>query len=342
MKLIKLLLSILVLMGITACSQQKTDSSLYAEFQQAYDKVGTLTNYHNDAQSLLVIDDELEYKVSTASDYDDGQAMISSTTYIDGENMGTSSIYIVDGNIYYDNLDGSKTYTTFTSDLSNMNDLYFTIEDISSITKNGDKLNIVLNEETCANILNQNGLDVTKVNKLTNELIIEISEDTLRSQHLTIDYTINSGNIEYSGKYEYESSYVDIGQTSLKLPEDYSLYINLDDLKENMTLEEFKYALIEQLGYAIDDYGQYVLDFNGNESYIFDFNNYLFTYIKGQSAYTYNWQSNVGGYNACTYDFSNAQSLGTCSETELTKIEEAKVSYLAELSFVGINEMPKD
>ena len=76
-------------MGITACSQQKTDSSLYAEFQQAYDKAGTLTNYHNDAQSLLVIDDELEYKVSTASDYDDGQAMISSTTYIDGENMGT-------------------------------------------------------------------------------------------------------------------------------------------------------------------------------------------------------------------------------------------------------------
>lgn len=341
MKLIKMLLSISLLIGMAACSQQKIDSSLYATFQQAYDKAGTLANYHNDAQSLLVIDDELEYKVSTASDYDDGQAMISSTTYIDGENMGTSSIYIVDGNIYYDNLDGSKTYTEFSSDLSNMNDLYFTIEDISSLVGDTDKMTIVLNDEACANILNQNGLDVTEVKKLENELIVELNDGMLSSQHLTIDYTITSGNIEYSGKYEYESSYSAIDQTTLALPDDFSLYIDLAELKEDMTLEEFKYALIEQLGYAIDDYGQYVLDFNGNESYIFDFNNDLFTYIKGQSAYTYNWQSNVGGYNACTYDFSNAQSLGTCSETELTKIEEAKVSYLAELSFVGINDMPK-
>lgn len=340
MKLFKLLLSFILLISLNACSSKEVDEDLYNEFVNAYDASGALTNYHNNASSILNVDEQFSYEVQTSSDYLEGNARIDSTTYIDNENMGTSTIYIVDGNIYYDNIDGSKTYTTFDSDISNMNDLFFTLDQISSISKNNNVLNLVLNDETCENLLIQNGLDFVEVVNIDNELVIEINNGLLSSQFLNIDYTLSNGDSEYSGSYQYQTNYSNINENSLILPEDYSLYINLDDLQQDMTLEEFKYALINQLGYEIDEYGQYVLDFNDNETYIFDFNNSLFTYIRGQSAYTYNWLSNIGAYNACTYDFTNAINSGTCSDTEQERIEEAKVSYLTELSLIGISEMP--
>ena len=342
MKLFKILLSLILLISLSSCASNSVNEDLYYDFVEAYGASGALSNYHNNASSILSIDEQFTYEVQTSSDYVDGNARIDSTTYIDNENMGTSSIYIVDGNIYYDNIDGSKTYTTFDSDLSNMNDLFFELNDIKSISTNSNGFDVVLSDEACEDLLIQNGLDYIEVVDLNNELKLEIENGLLYSQFLTIDYTLSNGDSEYSGSYEYQSSYTNINENNLILPDDYSLYINLDDLQEDMTLEEFKLALIQQLGYTVDEYGQYVLDFNDNETYIFDFNNNLFTYIRGQSAYTYNWASNIGAYNACTYDFTNAINAGTCSDTEQEMIEEAKVSYLTELSFIGISEMPKN
>ncbi|MCI5774616.1 MAG: hypothetical protein MR210_08650 [Erysipelotrichaceae bacterium] len=319
----------------------KTLAEDYATFVALYEKTGQLENYHNDASSSLSITNKLSYKVETHSDYDHGKSRIESTTYIDEQNMGTSTIYIDDGKIYYDNLDGSKTSDEFTDSLSNMNDLFINENDIATLEVQPEQLVMTLNDEACVAMLKKNGLAIDESRKCENKLIVEHDEEHILSQTLDITFTVVSAGVSYDGTYNYMTSYQDIDKATVTLPSDYSLYIDIDDLKPDMTLEEFKYALINTLGYSIDDYGQYVLDFNGNESYIFDFSNDLFTYIKGQSAYTYNWQSNIGAYNACTYDFGNAKAIGNCSDVELDKIEEAKVSYLTELSFIGIYEMPK-
>jgi hypothetical protein len=110
-----------------------------------------------------------------------------------------------------------------------------------------------------------------------------------------------------------------------------------DDSAEATVTATFQKRLISRLGYTVADNGTYGTTFNTNEGYIIDFTNHIFTYENYTISYIYNWKSDKGTYDACTYDFAAGTSTGTCDDTYITQMKNAKSSLQMELYYCGLS-----
>ena len=336
MRLIKVLLCILML---TACSNK----NIYDKYADAYKASGEYQSYTNKTAASIIIDNaDYQYDINNVLYYENGELSLYSVNLYNGDTYGDCKINVQDNKIYYDCAGSIKYYEDFDQDTANMNDLYFTKDEYDQAEEKDGKLYFTMSKDYCIKIIEQSIMQISDLKSYENKMIISIEDGKLISQQFELTFDADSYDANYQGSYKYTSNYENINNTTNERLNDTSLYVDINSIVNDKTLDEVKQILIDEQGYQINDQGLYVCDFNGNESYIFDFDNKQFTYVYGLNSYTYNWKSMIGTYDKCVYNYETQEEKGICSEDDLDKIEEARVNYFTELAFCKITEMPQE
>lgn len=328
------IISVLVIVLLVGCSS----NNCYDIFDKLFGDAGMYQSYHNESSSNLVIDKyNIDVTTNTNMDYDNKVARIF-TEQAFNDKLVNSKIYIQDNKIYYD-MEGVKSYDSFTNDFANMNDIYFSKADVKSSNKKSDELRFKMTDEFCSKLLMMNGVDtIEKVNKYDNEMVITYSNEKLISQTFNLNFDIKSyDGDDIVGKYVFTSTYSDINNTEVEPITDTAMYEQSDKLNTIIDLQE---ALVNDLGYTIDSQGNYISEFNNNEVYKFDFNNHIFTYVFANTSYSYDWINDIGVYQGCTLKFYDDSQLGDCNENKIKDLKELKLNFYTELSLCGFDDMP--
>lgn len=324
---------------LTSCSS----NSAYKQYDDAYKASGQYQSYTNKSSATIIIDDEdYQYDIDNTLYFDNGELSIYSINKYNGNVYTDCKINVQDGKIYYDCAGAIKYYENFNQDLSNMNDLYFTSDDYDKAETKDGELIFTMNKAYCQKIIEESIMDVDSLNGFEGKMIVKVDNGNLISQSFDLTFNGESNSSTYSGSYRYSSNYEDINNTTNEKLADTSVYVDINSIVNNKTLDELKDILLNEQGYKISEQGLYVCDFNGDESYIFDFNNKQFTYVYGLNSYTYNWNSQIGTYDKCVYNFDTADQKGICSEEDLQKIEDTRLNYYTELAFCGMSVMPEE
>lgn len=337
MKYIKLLISILCILLCTSCSAKDT-----IDIDKIFETTGQLNNYTNISNSIFNINDN-EYVSSTINitKMVNDNIEIDTKTTINDESLSACKLNI-ENNVIYTLCDGQQPYyyDSPANSYNNMNDLLFKKEDVESYTVNDDVYMFKMKNDYVLNILSQNGLTASKINSLSNTMTMIIHDNVIESQELNIDFDLISFDEILVGTYNYSSIYSDIGNTLYKEC-DKTIFKEIENAYGIKTLEDFKQALIDELGYIVNDDGNYEITFNVNESYIFDFNNHVFSYIYAGTSYSYNYLTDIGVSQNCIYHF-DSENIPNCSEDELNEIKDLRDSFITELSFLGLSEIPQE
>ena len=110
------------------------------------------------------------------------------------------------------------------------------------------------------------------------------------------------------------------------------------DAAEGSVTDTLKKRLVGRLGYVVQDDGTYLTEYNDGESYIFDFDNSLFSYKNRTSQYAYSWKGDTGGFGSvCSYDFETGISSSTCTEETLDMIRNVRLFLEMELYYCGLS-----
>ena len=78
------------------------------------------------------------------------------------------------------------------------------------------------------------------------------------------------------------------------------------------------------------------LIFNDSESYFWNFDNHLFTYVNGVDKYVYDWKNDIGIHDKCQYYFSDGKETGACEVMDIDNIKSAKDNFEIEISMCGL------
>lgn len=328
------LITLLFIILLVGCST----NNYYETFDKLFVEAGKYQSYHNESYSNLVIDKyNIDVTTDTIMDYDNQIARISSKQVFNDKAVN-SNMYIQDNKIYYD-LDGVKSYDSFTDEFSNMNDIYFTKDEVKSSTLLNDEVRFNMSDDFCTKILMFNGVDtVEKVNKYDNEMIITYDNERLTSQSFNLSFDIEAYDGDnIVGNYVFTSVYSQINSTNVEPLVDTSAYEQFGGLN---TIDKLKESLVNELGYMMDSQGNYISEFNNNEIYKFDFNNHIFTYVYANTSYSYDWINDIGVYQGCTLKFADDSQLGDCNDNKIKDLQELKLNFYTELTLCGFDDMP--
>ncbi len=158
--------------------------------------------------------------------------------------------------------------------------------------------------------------------------------DKVVEEKTKVAFTYSLGSIKIKYESEIVTSFFDYDKTVVQLPNDLNEYVALEKKPEVKELS-IQDKLVSNLNY-IKDKNLYTLVYNDNETYIFDFSLNMFIYKVGNESYSYNWKSELGSYDKCTYDFKQEKELGNCSEKNLEDIKATK-GYL-EVELIQIDK----
>lgn len=148
---------------------------------------------------------------------------------------------------------------------------------------------------------------------------------------LKINHTEVSISDEKKNALNQFVNYKDIDVDSISQGETY------DDRPEDTIEATFKKRLVNRLGYKEISTNVYRDEFNTNEMYSIDFNNHTFSYSRYSIEYIYNWKTDVGAMDACTYDFRDNQKGIDCEDTTLETIQDVKSYLEMELYYCGLS-----
>ncbi len=271
-------------------------------------------------ESLYLVDNEIGYS-ENSQDIDSSIANIIKRYIIDGVSyfeMGEEKYKVVDNSNIREDIKH-----IFASD--NITDIKNTVKDGIAI------FHITLNEEASTaeiqSLIDNVGINQDNVKGSTYSVIAKATDKIIEYTKITTIEMIDSDNkFIYEEKYEF-SKY---NEVNIELPDDLDSYLDI----EEETSDDVKTLLVEHLGYVADN-NVYTLVFNDNETFIFDFNNNIFTYTLITSSSSYNFKTNIGVFNNCTYDFNTSSGSGSCDEEEIQRILDTKVYIGIELDSIG-------
>lgn len=174
----------------------------------------------------------------------------------------------------------------------------------------------------------------------------------------TADFTIEITVQDQKVKITFHSSvnYLKFDQTEVKISDDLkkkqSAYVNykdidtdaiasdstaVDDSEESTVTATLKKRLVNREGYKVQDDGTYLLEFNENERYIFDFDNDTFTYSNYTIKYIYSWKSNTASMGACTYEFNDKRKSSDCDDKTIDMMNTVEQYFEMELYYCGVS-----
>ena len=173
----------------------------------------------------------------------------------------------------------------------------------------------------------------------TSAFAVSLTQDSLP---VTIDIStemniirINSTEIEITDEQEsvFETyvNYTDIDTDAIQtLTSD-------DDSAEATVTDTFRKRLVSRLGYESSGNNLYSVTFNTSEGYEADFGNMQFTYSNYSIAYIYNWKSDTGVHDSCTYSFADEKASADCDDTVIQSLKDAKSDLQMELYYCGLS-----
>lgn len=173
----------------------------------------------------------------------------------------------------------------------------------------------------------------------TSAFSVSLTQDSLP---VTIDIStemniirINSTEIEITDEqksvFETYVNYTDIDTDAIQtLTSD-------DDSAEATVTDTFKKRLVSRLGYESSGNNLYSVTFNTSEGYEADFGNMQFTYSNYSIAYIYNWKSDTGVHDSCTYSFADEKASADCDDTIIQSLKDAKSDLQMELYYCGLS-----
>ena len=173
----------------------------------------------------------------------------------------------------------------------------------------------------------------------TSAFAVSLTQDSLP---VTIDIRtemniirINSTEIEITDEQEsvFETyvNYTDIDTDAIQtLTSD-------DDSAEATVTDTFRKRLVSRLGYESSGNNLYSVTFNTSEGYEADFGNMQFTYSNYSIAYIYNWKSDTGVHDSCTYSFADEKASADCDDTVIQSLKDAKSDLQMELYYCGLS-----
>lgn len=212
---------------------------------------------------------------------------------------------------------------------------------------------IKLNDEVITDYIDSilgDFLDVSNLKEVEGITVVTIENDFLVEDTTTINFSLTTSGIEAKGTLVNENKYSSIGSTVVAFEGDFSDFVDVDEylytddetLKES-ALDTFKERLVSWLGYDVNK-GVYSLVFNDNESYYWDFDNKLFTYINGKEKYVYDWKNDLGFHDKCQYDYEDEKSSGACEVMDIDNLKSAKDNFEIEIMIceLDVNEIVEE
>ena len=176
------------------------------------------------------------------------------------------------------------------------------------------------------------GLNINDITYKPYVLKLKVNDKIIEEETI-VEYSYKSEQNSLLIKSETITTFNQYGDVIVELPKDIDKYVYLNQSTENK--ESLKEKLVNVLQYTKEG-NRYTLLYNENETYIFDFDNTIFTYMLSTVASSYNWTSFIGISDKCTYDFTNKKELGTCTNVDLENIKATK-NYL-EVELMQIDE----
>ena len=315
---------------LAGCTNPKAVASPKYDLSAAVDSTLNSNNYK------LIIYDEFnadKEKIFTNFEYKvDGEVIYLNQT--NSENSDFSGYYY-EGKAYFETY-GQKVLM---DDSISMNDIisrFLNIDETEVQYSEADGNSLAsyhFDEETKNKYIDEFiadvGMDKSQIKSSDYKATILYNEKIIEINHI-YNFVMNSGNYK---QYSFNSSakFSDYEKVHVSMPDDLAAYVPSENINDNLGVKEL---LIGNLGY-VEENNTLVLDFNENETYIFDINNKLFTYKLLSTYSTYNYLTNIGTYNQCTYDFNESKSVGICSEEDIERISETKIYLGIELESIN-------
>lgn len=262
---------------------------------------------------------------------------------------------------YYEDMDVSALKSTMMMPLTPYT---YEASDVSTISVSHDNdgntvYEINLNTDSAEDIFSsrydQYGFSDYDDYQISDNIITDTFDENGNFRKETASF---SGSVSYSGQtvelaYEGSVEYADgdtevvISDEQRQSDESYIAYNEIDpssissetidDSAEATVTETFRKRLMNRLGYEEADDGTLRDTFNTNMMYMIDFNSCTFEYVNYSIAYVYNWKTDTGAMNACTYDFNTGNASSQCEDSTVETIQEVKNYLQMELYYCGLS-----
>ena len=360
----KSFIAMVLCLSLSGCaSQNESIEDAYAVYKKAYEETVNAESIISSNEMKMELDVEqnvgkllLETNstVEMMNRSNNPTVKFSSSEAMTGfmeENMDMVGYY-VDG-VFYLDYDGYKVKDTSLSmeDVQNLSSIQEVFEEASIIDINGyskedlTTIEVELNEDSALSYLEGiigELLDVSSVNKISGKRSIKIKDNYLIEDATNIQFEFVSSGVNGKGSLSNVNEYSSINSAVVSFDVDFAEYMNVDEyeyvedetLKET-ALETLRARLVEWLGYQ-EDKGSYSLIFNDSESYFWNFDNHLFTYVNGVDKHVYDWKNDIGIHDKCQYYFSDGKETGACEVMDIDNIKSAKDNFEIEISMCGL------